>query len=390
MRHYFAPFGLLVMTAAQPVGAVTVPQADLHYDFENVTNGVVPNLGSAGSSFDGALQTVRSGPGFTNAVISSDGFMSGGALQPTNLSETSTGAADEGFFGGVMAVPTFNLAPTNDVFTFSAWIKYGTNPNASASNNNSGTAGQLQGLMANDDAFPTDGLKLWLNRFPSASRQITIESGDGASPEFAVGGQSSFNIVPNDDTYRHVAIIYDAASDPTVGLTEIYIDGVLSPAAGPSNIPLRDVNDNLFNQALTFGGQANSSEPFFGFGVMDDIKVFADTALDADQIAVLAGLISPSLAGDFNDNGQVEQGDLNLVLTNWGQDASSAPPDGWNNTDGLSGVVDQEELNAVLTNWGGSTSPSLQGFAVPEPAALAAIGVLFGLNVRRRDASPFR
>ncbi|MEM8494577.1 MAG: PEP-CTERM sorting domain-containing protein, partial [Planctomycetota bacterium] len=91
--------------------------------------------------------------------------------------------------------------------------------------------------------------------------------------------------------------------------------------------------------------------------------------------AVIAGLV-----GDFNDSGSVEQGDLNLVLNNWGQDApfdSKGDPF-------ATATVDQEELNRVLNNWGSSAAPSFAGSAVPEPALAAVVGVgLLGLRRRR-------
>ncbi len=93
-------------------------------------------------------------------------------------------------------------------------------------------------------------------------------------------------------------------------------------------------------------------------------------------LEVLAGI-----AGDYNGSGQVEQGDLDLVLGNWG---NSVPPipGGWVN-DLPSGLIDQDELDGVLLNWGNTAAPDFSGSAVPEPttAALLALG---GLTLRRR------
>lgn len=74
------------------------------------------------------------------------------------------------------------------------------------------------------------------------------------------------------------------------------------------------------------------------------------------------------LAGDFDASGRVEQGDLNLVLSNWGVDVSSGAPAGWI-SQAPQGIVDQAELNAVLNHWGSSTAPSFDPQNVPEPAA---------------------
>ncbi|MEM1446975.1 MAG: DUF3466 family protein [Planctomycetota bacterium] len=90
--------------------------------------------------------------------------------------------------------------------------------------------------------------------------------------------------------------------------------------------------------------------------------------------------------GDYNASGLVEQGDLNLVLTNWGSDtASVGVPSGWIN-DLPVGIIDQAELNKVLTNWGDASTSPLIGLAIPEPAGLAAAAMgLLGLARRGRN-----
>ena len=85
-----------------------------------------------------------------------------------------------------------------------------------------------------------------------------------------------------------------------------------------------------------------------------------------------------ALAGDYNGSGSVEQGDLDLVLNNWG-----GPRGVWSNADGFASAgVDQEELDRVLNNWGSSVAPALAGLSVPEPGAVAwCVGL--GLLARR-------
>ncbi|MEM7577732.1 MAG: hypothetical protein AAF328_09670 [Planctomycetota bacterium] len=87
------------------------------------------------------------------------------------------------------------------------------------------------------------------------------------------------------------------------------------------------------------------------------------------------------LVGDYDDSGSVEQGDLNLVLNNWGLDAPFDP-----NGEAFADLaVNQEELNRVLNNWGDSAvAPSFEGSAVPEPASVALLAGLAALT-RRRD-----
>ncbi len=103
----------------------------------------------------------------------------------------------------------------------------------------------------------------------------------------------------------------------------------------------------------------------------------------------IAVLTDTSLAGDYNASGQVEQGDLDLVLQNWGRDITNTVPAGWTN-DLPVGVIDQAELDGVLQNWGSAASPDLRGINVPEPGFLA-VGVLgMGLAGRCRRTDGFR
>ncbi len=87
-----------------------------------------------------------------------------------------------------------------------------------------------------------------------------------------------------------------------------------------------------------------------------------------------------SLEGDYDGSGQVEQGDLDLVLQNWGQtDVSSVAA--WISFSGLpgdniGGQVEQTELDLVLQNWGVSSAPDFKDSTVPEPALVGVFGCL--------------
>lgn len=84
---------------------------------------------------------------------------------------------------------------------------------------------------------------------------------------------------------------------------------------------------------------------------------------------VLSVGAASSLSGDYNGNGTVEQGDLDLVLLNWGA-AGAPPPAGWVN-DLPVGPIDQAELDRILLNWGATANVTLAGSNVPEPTGLA-------------------
>ncbi|MEM8782158.1 MAG: endo-1,4-beta-xylanase [Planctomycetota bacterium] len=109
-----------------------------------------------------------------------------------------------------------------------------------------------------------------------------------------------------------------------------------------------------------------------------------DVTIGPDGLT-LRDVFVASLPGDFNGNGRVEQGDLNLVLNNWGRALSDPAAAGWWNG-APEGVVDQAELNLVLNHWGASTGPDLQGLdtPIPEPAAALGLATALSLGSRRR------
>ncbi len=117
-------------------------------------------------------------------------------------------------------------------------------------------------------------------------------------------------------------------------------------------------------------------DPIVGVGEAWAITYRADNFGNVDAV-----LFTRALPGDANLNGQVEQGDLDAVLQNWGNTTNTA----WNTGD-MSGnrQVEQSDLDLVLQNWGSTLAPDFGGFdlaQVPEPTTL---GLLLPMLAGRR------
>ncbi len=139
----------------------------------------------------------------------------------------------------------------------------------------------------------------------------------------------------------------------------------------------QDQNDLRWNQGL-FGLEVNGE---FYDAIHPNINGYELMAH-----VFYAGLVEALAAnGDFDGNGTVEQGDLDLVLQNWGDDtAIDALPMAWALGRIGVGVVDQDELDQILQNWGGVNVPDFRGVVVPEPVfAGVALGGLLARRVRR-------
>lgn len=90
------------------------------------------------------------------------------------------------------------------------------------------------------------------------------------------------------------------------------------------------------------------------------------------------------IAGDYDASGQVDQGDLDVLLLNWG--ASERPATWVHDTGSYDGRVDQNELDRVLLRWGATdgvpalSSPLSAAGSIPEPPT-SVLTFLFVLAV---------
>ena len=103
--------------------------------------------------------------------------------------------------------------------------------------------------------------------------------------------------------------------------------------------------------------------------------------LGADGWAQIPDLPTVEVPGAYlyavlglDGDGEVNAGDLDLLLANWGDALVGSPID----ADG-SGTIDAGDLAIVQANWGQGTAPGV----VPEPGSLALLG-LGGLALLRR------
>jgi len=140
--------------------------------------------------------------------------------------------------------------------------------------------------------------------------------------------------------------LFEMLYDPTVNATdvEIIVDGISAGFMPPAA--------SNFGDRFNFGSSDSGALGSFNWNLV--------------ELLILGGE-NPLIPGDFNNSGEVDAGDLNLVLFNWDQPGSSLPSDWVNQVP--SGNVGVLELNDVLFNWG-STGASA---TVPEPSALGSL-----------------
>lgn len=128
-------------------------------------------------------------------------------------------------------------------------------------------------------------------------------------------------------------------------------------------------------QSTVFGGTAMQETLMDPTITNSTRKVL--TSLDAAAMRDLGWEITETIVeigpGDFNGDGRVDNGDLNLLLGSWG--SATAPPTwDW----GFDTTVDNGELNALLGSWGAGVPA-----AVPEPAAWCVLATAAAVWRRR-------
>ena len=105
-----------------------------------------------------------------------------------------------------------------------------------------------------------------------------------------------------------------------------------------------------------------------------------------DNLLIEGDLAASAIVGDYDGNGSVGQGDLDIVLLNWGGVAFPGDENALPGGGPFDGSMGQNELDGVLLNWG-NTSLAAAG-AVPEPTTLMMCGLGLALvaGLRRKAA----
>ncbi len=166
--------------------------------------------------------------------------------------------------------------------------------------------------------------------------------------------------------YDHVAVNGDAILGGTLDIQ--LLDGFVPDAEEAYDVLMATAISGQFANAAP-GDRVTTADGLGSFLV----SYGPTSAFDPNQVFLSDFIANTLLSGDYNGNGQVEQGDLDLVLQNWGNDtAVTGVPNGWVN-DLPDGQIDQAELDLVLQNWGSTAAPSFSGAGVPEPTSLVLL-----------------
>ncbi len=216
--------------------------------------------------------------------------------------------------------------------------------------------------------------------------ELHIAGGSFSDERFIVGGLSRVTVsggtfgMDTDISSQAATTIYggtfgpdfDVAADRTLNLigTRFLFDGLdMTAAIAQAGVMVLDTANPPLLLEVEFANGQSTTFQFVPEAPLQGPELSTLAATATVNLLVGAGPIE----GDYNSNGQVEQGDLDLVLQNWGVDVTVTNiPVGWVN-DLPDGQIDQAELDGVLQNWGATNVPNFGGASVPEPVSFGMI-----------------
>ncbi len=172
----------------------------------------------------------------------------------------------------------------------------------------------------------------------------------------------------------------DVAGDILIGLFSVDQNDPDNDERGGPGVGVNDLHGDESGGLMP--GVVYASDLVASFTGSRPVPVARYEGEDVDALTVLAESLGKVICGDYNGSGQVEQGDLDLVLQNWGTGTFTGDPAALPGG-AFDGTVDQNELDKVLQNWGATSAPSLDAALVPEPGMFGVLA-LCGLATRRR------
>lgn len=223
---------------------------------------------------------------------------------------------------------------------------------------------------------------IFAETFIGGALQFLAKTGTGEIVSFGGGYPFTSSTVDNDDGVEYDGLIYNPGD--TINMRLIYTpgDGAANTVSATAEFFVNGVSAGAREMGNTENGVINDSN--IGVYAQFPPQGFGDFATASFTNISISPLMASIITGDYNESGQVEQGDLDLVLQNWGLDTDTAGvPAGWTN-DLPSGQIEQTELDGVLSNWGATSAPDFSGSSVPEPAAMGVLALGFAA-LRRRN-----
>jgi hypothetical protein len=160
----------------------------------------------------------------------------------------------------------------------------------------------------------------WGTNFESEKWHIRLNVGGGVMRTEFQGGQNFATTNLIDDEWHHVASVFPEGAVEGEEILH-YVDGELDPQAGGTSL---EINTAIVEEDFEDWFDANSFDPYpvhfgavlgHGFGrqldgLMADIRIY-DEGLSQEEIrAIMEG--GDGLLGDYNGNGELDAGDLDL------------------------------------------------------------------------------
>ena len=311
------------------------------------------------------------------------------AVDPVNATNAETGEVAWSTPGGDFSGTVLGLSDTLDPAAVGGGTQIvisGANLDSYVINNLNETALDFLLKLSNaSEGVAADQFNaIWLDTNSTGSQpgiirldvfdptQTLTVGGDYAQ---ATGASLAIDIASTTDMdLLDVTGAFSAAGDLDVSLL-----GGFSPSEGDSF--------DILNFASASGSFDNINLP----ALAGDLSWDTSNLLVDGTLAVIAGGV---LEGDYDGDGQVGQGDLDVVLLNWGTSNFVLLPgnDPANEAalpyspDPFDGSVDQNELDGVLLNWGSSLAAA--SATVPEPSSLVILLVsALSLSCSRRRTS---